>query len=83
MADISSFSSLASTLMGVVSTVTGTGTSVYSMQHMYQQPQQQMMPGQPCALQQGGSYLSGTFVVVEHADGKKTLECVPNGNPNQ
>lgn len=86
MADMSSFSSLASTFMGLISTVTGTGVSVYGMSRTYQQPPayaQQMMPGQPCGLQQGNQLLNGTFVVVEHADGKRTLECVPSGNPNQ
>lgn len=75
------------TLIGMILSTVGMGSSVASQgvaMHQQLHPQQAyntpyVTAGQPCKLQTLTSYRDGTFVVVEHTDGSKTLECVPNG----
>ena len=75
---MNNFSMLIGSLMSVLGMGSGLasqGLSIRQQLHpqAYNQP---ATPGQQCMLQRGSMLTPGTFTVVEHADGSKTLECV-------
>ena len=81
-----------SVLIGSLMSILGMGSGLVSQGasiHQQLNPQQAYsattaVPGQRCWLQQrGGALLPGTFAVVEHPDGTKTLECVANAQESQ
>ena len=66
-------------ILGMGSGLASQGVSIHQQLHQQQAySAASSVPGQGCWRENGNALLPGTFAVVEHADGTKTLECVPN-----
>jgi hypothetical protein len=83
---MTNFSMLIGSLMSILGMGSGLASQGLIIHQQFNQQQaysQSATPGQACWLQHAGALLPGTFAVVEHADGTKTLECVPNAGLSQ
>jgi hypothetical protein len=72
-----------STLIASLLSIFGMGSGMVSQgvsirQQLNPQAQVYQSPGQRCAVQQNNTYYPGTIVVVQQADGKMTLQCIPD-----
>jgi hypothetical protein len=67
-------------IFGMLLSALGMGSSTYQQVNMMRSPSAYAtpaaQPGQSCWLDRAGTMAPGSFAVVEHADGSKTLECV-------
>jgi hypothetical protein len=83
---MNNFSVLLGSLMSILgfgSGLASQGVSIHQQLNQQQAYSQSAVPGQGCWLERGGALTPGTFAVVEHANGTKTLECVPNAGVSQ
>jgi hypothetical protein len=84
---MNNFSVLIGSLMSILGMGSGLASQGVSI-HQQLHPQQAYsapaaMPGQACKLDRQGSLIDGTFVVVDHGGGVRTLDCVPNAEDSQ
>lgn len=78
-------------LLGLVNSTVSTGRGLTQQIVPYQSPSapsaysspSAAIPGRSCYIDHSGWYQHGTFEVVVHADGSRTVECVPNTEGGQ
>jgi hypothetical protein len=82
---MNNFSMLIGSLMSVFGMTSGLVSQGASIRQQLnpQQAQVYQQPGQRCAVEQNNTLLPGTIVVLQQADGKMVLQCVPDQRAQQ